>query len=749
MKKHYFALFLLAFVMIGSHANAQEAATQLAERILGKKAEKFEFVIPSASKQLDKIKDKKSPLDKIDDDYFTLEDNEGKIRITGNNDNSLAMGLNYYLRHYAHVHVSWYANEPVELPSKFPAINSDKPVRKSCAVTKRFFLNYCTFGYTMPWWGWNEWERFIDWMALNGINMPLAQTGQEAVWYEVWKTFGMSDLQIRNYFAAPAHLPWHRMANLDGFQSPLPLNYINDQKELQKKIVARERELGMTPILSGFSGHIPQQIAETFKDSDIKRLSAWCGFQPTYFLNPNDTLFAHIQKLFIEKQTELYGTNHLYSIDLFNEMDPPTGSPEELSNISSKVHNSLKSVDDRAIWVQMGWMFYYKNNFWNYERTKSYIAATPMENMLLLDYFCEKTRVSKQTRDFFGYPFVWCYLGNFGGNTMLVGDINGIERKLNAAINGGEGNLSGIGSTLESFDCSPQIYEYIFERIWEKHSDVEKWTNDWAALRFGKENKNALQAWQLLNKEIYKDWSFYGKGSRIASRPSTGKKKLGTYTNPEIFYNNDSLLKACQTLLKSNSKRDSYNYDLVNLYSQWLGNYFNEVCNKFYDAYASRDLKAMQEVKKQADQIIDYADQLLATHSSFMLGKWIQDARNMGHNNDEKDYYEKNARTILTTWGGPILNDYANRLWSGLVKDYYGQRWNIFFDAAIKAVQENKILKEEQLDSELTAFEKQWSDQNNAFPAKAQGNAKKVAKKINQKICKPYLKEKEKAQVKK
>ena len=38
----------------------------------------------------------------------------------------------------------------------------------------------------MTWWKWSDWEHFIDWMALNGINMPLAITGQEAIWYKVW-----------------------------------------------------------------------------------------------------------------------------------------------------------------------------------------------------------------------------------------------------------------------------------------------------------------------------------------------------------------------------------------------------------------------------------------------------------------------------------------------------------------------------------------------------------------------------------
>ena len=58
-----------------------------------------------------------------------------------------------------------------------------------------------------------------------------------------------------------------------------------------------------------------------------------------------------------------------------------------------------------------------------------------------------------------------------------------------------------------------------------------------------------------------------------------------------------------------------------------------------------------------------------------MLGPWIADARALGTTPAEKDYYERQARTILSIWGGPVLNDYANRMWGGLVKDYYDSLW--------------------------------------------------------------------------
>ena len=43
-------------------------------------------------------------------------------------------------------------------------------------------MNYCCFGYSLPWYDWSQWELLIDWMALNGVNAPLSVTGQEAVW---------------------------------------------------------------------------------------------------------------------------------------------------------------------------------------------------------------------------------------------------------------------------------------------------------------------------------------------------------------------------------------------------------------------------------------------------------------------------------------------------------------------------------------------------------------------------------------
>lgn len=693
MKK--LVLLIIATCLLSASAMAQSAAEALANRILGPQASMFVFVQQTA-----------------DHDYFTLQQQGDKISITANNDNSMAVGLNYYLKEYAHTHVSWHASEPIELPATLPQV--PEPITRQSQMPVRFFLNYCTYGYTMVWWQWPEWERFIDWMALNGINMPLALTGQEAVWQEVWREMGMSDEEIRAYFSGPAHLPWHRMANLDGFGGPLPQSWIDGQKELQKKILVRERELGMTPVLPAFAGHVPKQIAIRNPQADIKRLSSWCGFEPTYFMNSTDSLFGIIQRKYLEKQTALYGTNHIYGIDPFNEMDPPSWEPDYLAGVSHNIYASLQQVDPNAQWLQMTWVFYYKRKQWTPERLKAYLTAVPQGKMVLLDYFCEKTEVWRESEGFFGQPYIWCYLGNFGGNTMLVGDLHQLDEKLSHAFTDQGGNMVGVGSTLEGFDCSPQIFELLLEHPWNLAPDsvrVGKFVRRWADLRYGRPCFSQRQAWQILADSVYKDWSFYGLGTQMVARPSLSGH--GTYyTKPFYSYDNATLLRAIRLMLQSPSPRQSYRYDVANLLSQWLGNHFMKVRDAYTDAYHAGDVNAMKRYRSLAEQMILDANGLLVDIQPSSLYPWIASARQWGANEMERQYYETQARTLLTIWGGPILNDYANRLWGGLLEQYYLRRWQHFFYDVENAVRQGQSFDEKAFGIKLSEFEKQWATQD-------------------------------------
>jgi alpha-N-acetylglucosaminidase len=99
-------------------------------------------------------------------------------------------------------------------------------------------MNVCTHSYSLVWYDWPAWERFIDWMALSGINLFLAMTGQEEVQYKVFQKFGLDDLTIRQWFNGPAFLTWSRGQNEYGnnIAGPLPRSWMVDQWNLQKKM---------------------------------------------------------------------------------------------------------------------------------------------------------------------------------------------------------------------------------------------------------------------------------------------------------------------------------------------------------------------------------------------------------------------------------------------------------------------------------------------------------------------------------
>jgi alpha-N-acetylglucosaminidase len=121
-------------------------------------------------------------------------------------------------------------------------------------------FNFCTFSYSMAFWDWSQWEKLIDWMALNGINMPLAPIGQEIVWQSVFKKHGLSEEDMKDFFVGPAYNAFGRMGCIDGYCGPLPQSWIEHENKLQKKILERERQLGMKPVLQGFTGHVPSKF---------------------------------------------------------------------------------------------------------------------------------------------------------------------------------------------------------------------------------------------------------------------------------------------------------------------------------------------------------------------------------------------------------------------------------------------------------------------------------------------------------
>ncbi len=679
---------LAALVASAIPENDVEQATALAGRLAARLPEKVEF------KQIQNNGGK---------DVFTLESRGGKVVIGGNNAGSMAVGLNRYLNRYCKTTVSWYADVPVELPTVLP----DVPIaeRVTARVPQRFFLNYCTWGYTMPFWQWSDWERFIDWMALNGVNLPLAITGQEAVWYNVWTSLGMSDEQVRSYFTGPAYLPWHRMANIDGWCGPLPREWLRGQTQLQQRIVERERALNMRPVLPAFAGHVPGALRELFPDADIQPLISWAGFDEqhrTYFLNSEDPLYSRIQRMFLEAQTKLFGTDHIYGIDLFNEMEPPSFEPDYLGRVTKHIYESLTAVDPDAEWLHMAWFLYNQRQEYTRERTRAMLTGVPQGKMIMLDYYCEYKEMWRDHDSFYGQPFIWCYLGNFGGNTNVQGRVKEAGERIERALTEcGEG-LVGIGSTLEGLDIQQFPYEYILEKAWDYGKSDEQVVNELADRHAGHESAAAREAWNLLYNKVLDITPDNFAAPLPCSYPAMGKESR------TIKYEPQDLLAVWDYLLTQDKvTTDAMAIDIIWVGRQLLGDLFLVEKQAFDKAYQQRDKQAFFKHSDLLFELLSDLDNLNSHHPHATLDHWLKQARDLGKSSTVKDYYEMNARRLITTWGGH-LNDYACRNWNGLMWDYYAKRWEAYIREMTVAVISNKDFDEASFRATTDKFQEKW-----------------------------------------
>jgi alpha-N-acetylglucosaminidase len=624
-------------------------------------------------------------------DVFEVESRDGKIVLRGNTGVAVASALYYYLTEFAHCQVTWNGSN-LHLPAPLPPVPAR--VRRTSPYPLRYYLNYCTFDYSMAWWNWDRWEKEIDWMALHGINMPLAITGEEATWRKVYRSMGFTDAELSSFFAGPAYLAWGWMGNLDGWGGPLSDSWITGHEALEQKILARERALGMKPVLPAFTGHVPAAFATRFPQAKLLRTNWRNGFGDTYILDARDPLFAEVGRRFLQEQAGLYGTDHLYSADTFNENEPASGDSASLASLSARVYDGMRAADPDAIWVMQGWLFYSDRKFWTAPRISALLGSVPQDRMILLDLAAEIAPVWKRTQAFYGKPWIWNMLNNFGGNVNLFGRMEGVASGPALALaarraeppDSASGRMVGIGLTMEAIAQNPVMYELMLQHTWQRTAiDLDRWLPAYTRNRYGTANVYADSAWSVLRRTVYNgEKTRDGAESIVTGRPTLDSEAVWTRTT--LNYAPADLLPAWDFLVKAAAvcgSSEGFRFDLVDVTRQVLANYALPLQQRWVEAYRARDRVAFDTGSARFLRLIGDMDTLLRTRADFLLGPWLADARAWGKTPAEKKLFEQNARDLLTLWGDASspLHEYANRQWSGLLNDFYKVRWALFFQA--------------------------------------------------------------------
>ena len=704
------AFFLLFFNLSCNNQNETKSSFDVIKNLVGNRINEFELTL---------VNNSKNP----NGDWFEININNNKVYIKGTSNVSICYAAYSYLKEIGAVLVSWEGKR-VELPKIWPDYN-----KKGFTPFKyREYLNACVFGYTTTWWGWERWSQEIDWMALHGVNLPTALEGQEIIWQQLWKEYGLSDDEINKHFTGPAFLPWQRMGNINSHEGPLPQEWIFKKSELQKKILRKMKALGMHPVVPAFSGYVPKSFADKYPNSKISELNAWAGggFPSTYLLDPKDPLFKEIGKRFIELYTVMYGKSDFYLADSFNEIKPPVSNDnkyEELSEYGKIIYETIDEAAPGSKWVMQGWLFGNDKEFWTKDATKAFLDKVPNDRLIIQDYANDRYKVWENQESFYGKQWTYGYVHNYGGSNPVYGDLNFYNKEIKSLLNhNNKGNLVGYGVMPEGLDNNSIVYEYIYDLPWAQGKEpIEQWLQTYVNARYGKTTQPVLRAWQLLIESVYstKYWETRWWDGRAGAylffkRPTT--KIINFIGNP----GDQKKLKQALDILASEAinfnNNNLFHYDFIEITRHYntlsIDNLLMECVNK----YKEKDIESADILFNEIEKLAFDTDNKLSNQQNSSLNSWLEQAYNYGDTPEASNIYLKNAKMLITVWGGnDHLNDYASRAWHGMYRNFYWPRWHMFLKALRTSVVNNIPFNELNEREIIKEWETDWCNTNNMY----------------------------------
>ena len=674
--------------------------------------------------------------------FFEYRAQGGLLTVTASDAIAAAVGFHAYLREVCAVTVDWDAR----LPLPVTGFADVPPTRRTAEVDQAYYLNFCTTGYTSPYWGWDEWEREIDWMALHGITTPLTAVGHEAVLHDAYIRMGLTDVQVRGFIGGPGYLPWHYMGNLDNFAGPMPASWIDSHLDLGRRILDRQRALGMKPVLPGFTGHVPPELARE-RPAERTRMRTWQGLV-THVLDPADPLYAEIGARITRSQQELLGTDHLYAIDPFIEMVPVDADISFPGAIADATLEGLLRADSEAVWVMQTWPFSYQRSFWSDERVTAFLDAIPDARLVLLDLFGARSPQWSRFASFGDKTWMWCALLNFGGRTDPMANLQRTLDGINAAKDT-RNRPAGIGLSMEATRNNPAFFDLVVDQAWTRTEQVERdWLPGFVERRYGRGHDPALLVgWQglLATVDAAPEATFrypadeHGVlGHRPHYRDLADPAGLRTQVTDRLWYDWPDLLRAWEQLVGAAERtpapaQGSLGRDLADVAMAVL----LRVCDHRYlnlvERAAERGPGGGAGFEKELSgllEVIDDLESLLATRPEYGYRRWEDQAAAWSEGPEDRRVLLDNARRILTVWTEPgdgQLDDYASRLWSGLVGDYYRSRWELWGQGLERAATEPSGSAEASawLDRALLAREEAFlehgSDQGEPHPPAGPG----------------------------
>lgn len=656
-------------------------------------------------------------------DRFGVSGRDGHIVVEGTSPAVLLTGFGWYLSYVVHANVT-FTGDQLRLPATLPA--PDHPIRHDANVANRFALNDVDEGYTEPYADWDYWQHKIDVLALHGINEVLVYQGQAKVYQQTFADFGYTAEELRAWIPQPAHQPWWLLQNMCCFPTPVSQHTIDAQAALGRKIADRLRELGMTPVLPGYFGTVPDGFVDRNPGAHVVPQGPWGGFTRPDWLDPTNPWFARVAAEFYEKQSALFGDSTMYKMDLLHEGG--RAGDVDVDAASKAVQHALEDAHPGAIWAILGWQ--------SNPRPET-IAAVDRSRMLILDGLSDRYGGLDREQTWDHTPYAFGSIWNFGGHTTIGANISVWNTRYHEWLGKSGSALAGIAMMPEASDNNPVAFDFLTELAWRGEPvDLDQWFADWAWRRYGgaHPDPHAVAAWQAMAHTAYAmpaDGWTEAQDSLFNARPSLDATTAAQYSPRSMRYDPLAFAAALPELLRvapSLRRSSAYRYDLTDVTRQVLANESRVMLPEIRSAYDAGDRAGFDRLTTRWLHLMRELDAVLGSDEHFMLGPWLARATAAAGGDTERARLAHDVKSLITVWGDAQsanggLADYANRSWQGLVGDYYHARWKAYFDTLDTSLATGKP----PVAIDWYAVGDAWARNRTPYPTRPRGDSHQLA----------------------
>ncbi|OEJ51303.1 alpha-N-acetylglucosaminidase [Streptomyces agglomeratus] len=672
-------------------------------------------------------------LDAGGPDRFRVDGATGRIEVAGTSPAAALTGVHWYLKYVCGAHISWSGTQ-LGLPRRLPAPAA--PLERSATVPHRFAFNDTHDGYTAPYADWPRWERMIDVLALHGCNEVLVTTGQEAVYHRLLKDFGYSDTEARTWLPAPSHQPWWLLQNMSAYGGPLSPELIAKRAALGRRITDRMRELGMTPVLPGYFGTVPDGFAARNPGARTVPQGTWLGLRRPDWLDPRTTSFGEVASSFYRHQDELFGPVRHFKMDLLHEGGSAGDVP--VAEAARAVETALRASRPGATWVILGWQA---------NPRRELLDALDKKHLLVVDGLSDHDAVTDREKDWEGAPYAFGTIHNFGGRTTIGAKTHAWTERFTAWRDRPGSALVGTAYMPEAAERDPAALELFSELAWRREAvDRTRWFEGYADLRYGGRDADARAAFAVLRETAYRTTSRDGRphDSLFAARPGLTASSGTEYSAHRPAFDPAEFDKAFGALLGVREplrRSDAYRYDLTDLGRQALAHRSWQLLPQLRSAYGRGDLAAFRALAALWLKLMRLSEDMAGSHRAFLLGPWLEDAKRMASSPAESEQLERTARVLITTWAGRSAADggrlanYANRDWQGLIGDFHLPQWRAYLEELEDALAADRAPKT----FDWYAVEEAWTRGRTAYPLRPPNDAYRTARRVHDVLARaPY-----------